>query len=39
MNVSPIITVDKAFLTERIGRVPPSLLASVDDGLRRALSL
>ena len=39
VNVSQIITVDKSFLTERIGRVPPNLLASVDVGLRLALSL
>jgi len=39
VNVSQIITVDKAFLTERIGRVSPNLLASVDVGLRLALSL
>ena len=39
VNVSQIITVDKAFLTERIGRVPANLMASVDVGLRLALSL
>ena len=39
VNVSEIITIDKAFLTERVGRVAPALLASVDDGLRLALSL
>jgi mRNA interferase MazF len=39
VNASQIITVDKAFLTERIGRVPPNLMASVDVGLRLALSL
>lgn len=39
LNVSQIITVDKSFLTERIGRVPPNLMASVDVGLRLALSL
>ena len=38
-NVSQIITVDKTFLTERIGRLPPRLLAEVDDGLRLVLSI
>jgi len=39
VNVSQIITVDKTFLTERIGRLSPRLLAEVDDGLRLALSI
>jgi mRNA interferase MazF len=39
VNVSQIITLDKTFLTQRIGRISTSLLASVDDGLRLALSL
>ena len=39
VNVSQIITIDKTFLTERVGRVAPALLGSVDDGLRMALSL
>ena len=38
-NVSQIITVDKTFLTERIGRLNPRLLAEVDDGLRLVLSI
>ena len=38
-NVSQVITIDKGFLTERVGRVSPALLALVDDGLRLALSL
>jgi mRNA interferase MazF len=39
VNVSQVITIDKRFLTERVGRVPPVLLATIDDGLRLALSL
>jgi len=39
VNVSQIITIDKSFLTERIGRVPSNLMASVDVGLRLVLSL
>lgn len=39
VNVSQIITVDKAFLTQRIGRLHPRLLAEVDDGLRLVLTI
>lgn len=39
VNVSQVITVDKSFLTERIGRLNPRMLAEVDDGLRLALSI
>lgn len=39
VNVSQVITIDKAFLTEKIGRLTPTQLAAVDDGLRMALSL
>jgi mRNA interferase MazF len=38
-NVSQIITVDKTFLTKRIGRLAPRLLAEVDEGLRLVLSI
>lgn len=39
VNVSQIITVDKSFLRERIGRLNPRLLGDVDQGLRLVLSL
>lgn len=39
VNVSQMMTIDKTFLTERVGRLNPRLLAAVDDGLRLALSL
>ena len=39
VNVSQIITIDKEFLTERVGRLSASQLAAVDDGLRLALSV
>lgn len=39
VNVSQVITVDKTFLKERIGRLSPRLLHEVDDGLRLVLSL
>jgi mRNA interferase MazF len=38
-NVSQVITVDKGFLTERIGAVPSPLLHQVEDGLRMVLAL
>ena len=39
VNVSQIITVDKTFLTQRVGKLNPRLLAEVDDGLRLVLSI
>ena len=39
VNVYQIITVDKTFLTEPIGRLNPRLLAEVDEGLRLVLSI
>jgi len=39
VNVSQIITVDKSFLTERVGRLTARLLVEVDDGLRLVLSI
>lgn len=39
VNVSQIVTLDKSYLTRRIGKLPPRVLASVDDGIRLALSL
>ena len=38
-NVSQIFTVDKAFLTERVGALPVSLQAEIDEGLRIVLYL
>lgn len=38
-NVSQIITIDKSFLTQRVGRVPPEAMSEVDEGLRLALAL
>ena len=34
VNVSQVVTVDKAELTERVGRLPNAALASVLEGLR-----
>ena len=39
VNVSQIVTVDKSFLTERLGRLSPRLLAEVEEGLRLVFSI
>jgi mRNA interferase MazF len=39
VNVSQVLTVDKAFLTERIGSLAVRLQAEVDDGLRAVMYL
>ncbi len=38
-NVSQIVTIDKYFLTDRIGSLPASIMRRIDSGLRLALSL
>lgn len=39
VNVSQLLTLDRGFLTERAGILPPRLQRSVDDGLRNVLQL
>lgn len=39
VNVSQIVTLDKSFLTERIGRLSARKLREVEDGIRLALAL
>jgi mRNA interferase MazF len=39
VNVSQILTLDRAHLTEHAGTLPPKLQRAVDDGLRLALQL
>ena len=39
VNVSQIITVDKAFLTERVSRVSDHIMLLVEDGIRTVLTL
>jgi mRNA interferase MazF len=39
VNVSQVLTLDKAFLKERVGSLPPEAMAAVDEGLRLVLSL
>ncbi|PKO22155.1 MAG: mRNA interferase MazF2 [Chloroflexi bacterium HGW-Chloroflexi-1] len=38
-NISQVVTVDKSLLTERVGSLPASLLADVENGLRHVMSL
>ena len=38
-NVTQVITIDKAFLGERVGKLEPALMARVDQGLRLVLGL
>ena len=38
-NVSQIITADRSFLRERIGRIRPETMARVESGLRLVLGL
>ena len=39
VNVSQIVTLDKGFLTERVGRLSARKLREVEDGVRVALAL
>lgn len=39
VNVSQIVTLDRSFFVERVGRVPPPAMARVDVGLRLVLEL
>jgi mRNA interferase MazF len=38
-NVSQLVTLDRHYLDERIGRLPPRLMASVNAGLKLVLAL
>lgn len=38
-NISQVLTLDKSFLTERLGALPDHLQEAVDDGLRIVLYL
>lgn len=38
VNVSQIVTINKSFLTVRVGRVPAAKLREVDEGLKLVLS-
>lgn len=39
VNVSQIVTLDKAYLTERVGRLQPAKLREVEEGVRLVLAL
>ena len=39
VNVSQLLTLDRVFLTDRIGRLPPSVIAEIETGVRLVLSL
>ena len=39
INVSQLLTLDRGFLTEPVGALPPRLQGSVDAGLRTVLQL
>ena len=38
-NVSQIVTIDKSFLTKRVGKLVPRLLTEVEEGMRLVLSV
>jgi mRNA interferase MazF len=38
-NVSQLVTLDRAFLEKRVGRMPAHLMAAVDAGLKLILAL
>jgi mRNA interferase MazF len=38
-NVTQLVTLDKDYLVEKVGRVPSKTLARVEDGVRLALEL
>jgi mRNA interferase MazF len=39
INVSQLLTLDKSFLNERIGRLPTASMNSLEEGLRLVLAL
>jgi mRNA interferase MazF len=39
VNVSQIVTLDKSFLSERVGKLQPQKLREVDEGVRLVLTL
>jgi mRNA interferase MazF len=39
INVSQLLTVDRSFLTERVGRLPARQQAALEEGLRLVLEL
>ncbi len=39
VNVSQLLTLDKSFLTEKVGRLPPKKMVSLNEGLKLVLSI
>lgn len=39
INISQVLTLDKAFLTEKLGRLPKTKIQEVEDGLRLVFAL
>ena len=39
VNVSQVVTIDKSCLTQKLGVLPPGIIAQVDNGLRLVLHL
>jgi len=39
INVSQVVTLNKTFLTERVGALSPKLMSAVDEGLKLVLGL
>jgi len=38
-NISQVITIDKSFLTEKVGALPAHILEQIENGLRLVLAL
>jgi mRNA interferase MazF len=38
-NVSQVVTIDKSFLTEKVGDIPSHLLEQIEEGLRLSMGL
>lgn len=38
-NVTQLVTIDKAYLSERVGELPPGVLDELEDGFRLSLAL
>lgn len=38
-NVTQVVTLDRDFLSKRVGRIPPRTMAKIDAGLRLVLDL
>jgi mRNA interferase MazF len=39
INVSQLVALDRSFLSDHVGKIPPRIQASVDAGLRMVLAL